>query len=89
MAIKIETNAMMDSYLLWSAYQLKKSKSKSKLVLNALRNLSRRDVFSARQWGIIIHLYEQLSYSEQDKQEARQFYLQLKPNGKNAERLNP
>ena len=36
---------------------------------------------------MIIELYKTLNYSEADKQEALKFYLQLKPNGKNKNRI--
>ena len=86
---EIEPNDLMDTFLLWSHYQLSAeySPKNAKRVLDALRQLSEKQVYSGRQWNMIINLYETLNYSEEDKQEAIKFYLQLKPNGKNKIRI--
>ncbi|MGC6509110.1 MAG: hypothetical protein ACON4U_11895 [Myxococcota bacterium] len=86
---KLGTEANMDAYLLWSHDQLRERNNarNAELVLDALRKLSEKQVYSGRQWNMIIELYKTLNYSEADKQEALKFYLQLKPNGKNKNRI--
>ena len=78
---EIEPNDLMDTFLLWSHYQLSAeySPKNAKRVLDALRQLSEKQVYSGRQWNMIISLYETFNYSEEDKQEAIKFYLVLSP----------
>lgn len=81
----LKEDATMDAYLLWASLEMKKDSSTK--ILDTLGQLQSRNVFTARQWGIIYQLYVDLGYSKQAQEQAIDFYFQLEPNGANAERL--